>query len=186
MIHFHLQLWLLMKVIKMERDNLGIVPDRYHWSPPLPVEIALLPSLESLNVACNNITTISPLIGSMQRLKNLNICRNMITHLPDGMPLNGTTYLAVNTILLIVWWKSTSCELLSNPELWQAPSLEQLFASANELRTLSPEVGCCQTLRKLHLDWNQISSLPPQLTNLTHLTELSLCGNALCSLPNGE
>jgi len=95
-------------------------------------------------------------------------------------------YLPVNTILLIVWWKSTSSELLSNPELWQAPSLEQLFASANELRTLSPEVGCCQTLHKLHLDWNQISSLPPQLTTLTHLMEISLCGNALCSLPNGE
>lgn len=73
-----------------------------------------------------------------------------------------------------------------NAELWLAPSLEELFASANKIQTLSPAVGHCQTLRKLHLDKNKVSSLPPQLTTLTHLTELSFCGNTLRNLPNGE
>ena len=51
----------------------------------LSTEVAFLPSLETLNVACNNITTISPCVGSMQRLRCLNVSRNDITHLPDGI-----------------------------------------------------------------------------------------------------
>ena len=71
-------------------------------------------------------------------------------------------------------------------ELWKAPSLQQLLASANELTSIAPDIIYCQTLQKLSLDRNKLSSLPPQLTGLKSLEELSLCGNQLKALPNGK
>ena len=106
--------------------------------------------------------------------------------------MTSHTFLMVGSSRMSVRWKSTRSSHFPQKlfflyaEVWLAPSLEELFASANKIQTLSPAVGHCRTLCKLHLDKNKVSSLPPQLTTLTHLTELSFCGNTLRNLPNGE
>lgn len=86
---------------------------------------------------------------------------------------------------MIVCTRAISCHL-PPLELWRAPSLQWLIASANELRSISPKIIHCKTLQKLLLDRNKLTYLPPQISRLSQLIELSLCGNTLKTLPNGN
>ena len=146
----------------------------------LHVELMELVSLESLNVACNQLTTLPPAIGKLAKLRCLNVTQNRITHLPDGKN-NCTTLMHV---LCFSRWSVIYCVCLL--ELWEAPHLEQLLASSNKISFISPSILHCQSLHTLILDSNRLTELPVQVTRLLNLKRLSVCGNNLTALPNGR
>ena len=76
--------------------------------------------------------------------------------------------------------------ILFSLELWEAPHLEQLLASSNEISFISPSILQCQSLHTLILDSNRLTELPVQVTRLLNLKRLSVCGNKLTALPNGR
>ena len=63
----------------------------------------------------------------------------------------------------------------------EAVTALRLFA--NQLTSLSPEIGQLQSLSSLDLSYNKLTSLPPEIGQLQSLTELGLASNQLTSLP---
>ena len=68
-------------------------------------------------------------------------------------------------------------------EVWQCLSLQELFLSHNQLRTLPAEVGQLSSLQTLDLSSNQLSMLPAEVGQLSSLQKLSLSNNELSTLP---
>ncbi|KAI8993331.1 hypothetical protein BDB01DRAFT_832159 [Pilobolus umbonatus] len=68
-------------------------------------------------------------------------------------------------------------------EIWRLTSLEQLDLGSNQLRQLSPSVGCLINLRTLLIHNNNITTLPSQLGRLKKLELLDVTNNQLSCLP---
>jgi small GTP-binding protein len=163
----------------------------------LPVEIAQLQSLTSLDLGRNQLSELPPEIGYLQNLTSLNLWNNQLRALPvEIAQLQSLTSLDLWSnqlralpLEIAQLQNLTVLDLRQNhlsglpPEISQLQSLTSLDLGQNQLSELPPEIGQLQNLTSLDLGQNQLSELPPEIGQLQNLTSLDLGQNQLSELP---
>lgn len=159
----------------------------------------LTPSLTSLNVSHNSLTSLPPsLFGLIPNLELLDLSGNLLSEtLPVTLPSLKhlrDLYLGMNRFDIIpepVFYLSTSLALLELPsnELTSIPekisllvNLKRLDVSSNQLKAIPDEIGCLTNLTQLKARANKIEHLSPQIGKLTNLNHLDLRQNELESI----
>eukprot|EP00727_Mastigamoeba_balamuthi_P007343 m51a1_g3229 hypothetical protein (1409) ;mRNA; f:92241-99014 len=138
-------------------------------------EIGNLASLLDLNLAGNGVPSIptnSPLL-TLSGMQNLNLGRNNITSLPDGIgQMGGLKSLDLG-----------GNGLTSLPaSIGSLSGLKSLSLGGNNLKTLPVELGKLKGLQSLDLAGNKLTSLIP--LDLPALSDLDISGNDLSELPS--
>jgi Leucine-rich repeat (LRR) protein len=156
----HLSLW---------KKRLGRVPE-WVWERT---------DLETLVLADNALSDVSPRIGRLKKLRMLDLGHNRLTQVPDDLAdLDGLTdflYLHDN-------------QLTSLPSsLARLTKLRYLNISENAFElwpeSVSGSTGRLERLRELHLRDNKLTSLPESIAMLKELRHIDLRGNPLTQLP---
>jgi Leucine-rich repeat (LRR) protein len=124
------------------------------WSSSLDDSIGVLVTLKSLTLCNCSFDYLSPALGNLGNLINL-----------QGL------YLYHNQLSLLP------------SEIGNLKKLKKLNLNGNQLSLLPSEIGNLINLQHLYLDNNQLSSLPSEIGNLIKLQELWLQNNQLSSLP---
>jgi Leucine-rich repeat (LRR) protein len=141
----------------------------------VPVQLSLLPKLETLHLFGNHISQFEPaLVGCLQRLTLLNFNDNMLTVLPPQI-----ASLQQLQLLSLVRNKLDGLP----PEIGSLSELRELHVSDNQLTYLPDEISQLKKLEKLYLQKNRITNLPFNIGGLVHLSVLDLSSNHLTSLP---
>ncbi|TFF88805.1 MAG: hypothetical protein EU548_08395, partial [Promethearchaeota archaeon] len=133
-----------------------------------------LESLEKLNLARNNLTSLSESIGRLTSLKELNLRENKFTVLPNSLSkLSSLRHLNLSRNKLETLPKS----------IGKLTELEELNASDNNFKEFPRVITKLPLLKVLQIGHNSLSSLPKSFRNLTSLRELGLEYNKFTSLP---
>jgi hypothetical protein len=133
--------------------------------------LAPLQSLPKLELfALEQLTHLPEAIGSLHKLKMLNLCANALQTIPESIgKLQKLQYLNLD-----------SNHLQALPDsLGQLKQLEWLQLGQNKLETLPESIGQLKNLRYLNLNRNHLTNLPSSFLELRQLTELYLEGNQL-------
>ncbi|KAH9565622.1 hypothetical protein CY35_04G086800 [Sphagnum magellanicum] len=166
-------------IIGLNFSNMGL-------SGPIPPEIGLFPSLETLDFSnyptnspsctgpCNSVLGPIPKeLGNLANLQILLLSRSTLSQLFPPPVLN-----LVNLIEL----KIDNCNLSGPipPEISNLSKLQILFLGNNSLVGPLPRLGSLINLQQLTLWGNLISNnIPPEWGNLSYLTYLNLQDNLL-------
>lgn len=144
-------------------------------SGDVPVEIANLTALQSLDFQSNQITSIPDEIGDLAALTTFSIQENQISVLPAGIgSMSSLVFLDVSDNLLTTL----------PTEISSLISLTTLRAEFNQISTLPVSINGLTSLLQLGLDGNQLSSLPVELFSIPSLIELQLGENQLSVFPS--
>ncbi|KAI7904372.1 uncharacterized protein BX663DRAFT_504838 [Cokeromyces recurvatus] len=173
----------------------------------IPDSISRFKRLTQLNLSCNQITIISPIIYlHLRQLKQLHLSENKIEIIPDEMPFYLTQLevlkLDNNCIKTLPesigeWKKMREFQLGSEyggnlikylpDSISHMHSLIELDVSFNNLNSLLPTTfNELKQLRHLNLSYNRIQSLPDTSTIFSRCNELimlDLSHNQLSILP---
>jgi len=126
-------------------------------------------SLISLNVSFNNIVTISPKLGELACVRELDFSCNKIENIPPelgqcmrlrSLKLNGNRLKTLPSTI-------GTCRLL-----------EEIVASENEIIKLPGELGNLSVLRVLKMQNNKLVELPPELGDCLILENIDCTNNA--------
>ena len=156
-------------------------------------------SLETLVLADNDLFELSEEIGSLKRLRMLDLGHNKLTRVPDALgaldSLTDFLYLHDNrlaslppalaslTKLRYLNISDNAFELL--PEcVTRMSRLLELRVAGNQLTTLPDSINRLTCLRELHLRNNQLRRLPQSIGELHELRQIDLRGNPLEYLPD--
>ncbi|XP_017334902.1 leucine-rich repeat and calponin homology domain-containing protein 1 isoform X4 [Ictalurus punctatus] len=138
----------------------------------VPLEVARLVSLETLNLYHNCIKSIPDTIISLQSLTSLNISRNQLSVLPVcvcGLPLRVLN--------------ASNNKLNALPEsIGQLTSLMELDVSCNEVTALPRHIGRLKALRELNVRRNLLCVLPEDLADLP-LVKFDFSCNKVSTIP---
>ncbi|KAG0330058.1 hypothetical protein BGZ99_008781 [Dissophora globulifera] len=171
----------------------------------IPLELCQLTHLQVLIMSQNKIEGAVPeeIFSSLTQLKNLRLCSNEITSLPDtlahldkleslsmGSVYGGNLLTAFPADCIQYMTALRELELNHNkirflPEDIGHPHshLRQLSASDNKLEAIPKSIGQCSELRSLNLGRNHLTSLPTEIADLKQLDTLDLSENLLCVIP---
>jgi len=122
------------------------------------------------------IQSISPLIGNLTNLQELQLNGNKLTTFPPE---------------LVPLPRVFSCDgvgfitsLVHHPIVQGClKSLSKLWCNSNQLTHLPPEIGCLTSLEELYLSGNKLTHLPETIGNCLYLEILDLSGCQLQELP---
>ncbi|KAF4086656.1 hypothetical protein AMELA_G00086650 [Ameiurus melas] len=138
----------------------------------VPLEVARLVSLETLNLYHNCIKSIPDTIISLQSLTSLNISRNQLSVLPVcvcGLPLRVLN--------------ASNNKLNALPEsIGQLTSLMELDVSCNDVTALPRHIGRLKALRELNVRRNLLCVLPEDLADLP-LVKFDFSCNKVSTIP---
>lgn len=131
--------------------------------------IFLQEQLEVLLLADNNLYYLSPKIGQMKNLLDINLSRNQLGRFSplEIMSLENLGDIDLDDSRL-------SCLPV---EIGHLQNLRSLNLSNNQLSSLPAEIGQLTNLQTLDLFGNQLSSLPAEIRNLKSLKYLDLRKN---------
>lgn len=152
--------------------------------------------LEKLSVASNSIQEISG-ISNLVKLKNLNLLRNQLTHLPEeiGLLVNLMRFDAANNLLTEIpaeisnlsglKYLNLECNMLVElPVAFGKLECEVLNLSKNQFTVCPPCVVDMYNLRKFSINYNEIGCLPGGLDKLKRLESLHASKNRISILPD--
>jgi len=174
--------------LNLWKKRLGVVPESV-WEQT---------ALETLVLADNELTEISPRIAGLKKLRMLDLGHNLLSAVPETMgELSGLTdflYLHDNrlTALPAGLGRLTRLRYLNIGEnpfgefpecVCAMAGLIELRATDCGLREVPGSIGKLGRLRELHLRNNKLSSLPGEIGLLRELRLLDLRGNPLADLP---
>lgn len=174
--------------LNLWKKHLGQVPD-WVWENT---------ELRTLILADNGLTEISPRIGTLKKLRMLDLGHNRITHMPDELgnldSLIEFLYLHDNKLSALPssLSKLTKLRYLNISEnafdmlpecVCSMSGLIELRASDNSLASLPPSIERLSRLRELHLRNNKLTTLPENIGNMQALRQIDLRGNPLAQLP---
>lgn len=129
--------------------------------------------IESLKLLHCSISTISPQIGNLYNLNELDLSNNAITHIPKEI---------INLKELKIL-KLYNNKILSIPdEIGQLSKLEFLGLQLNIIEKLPNTIGDLVNLKKLMLNKNMIKILPDSIVKLSKLEALELKSNCISSI----
>ncbi|EEP77775.1 predicted protein [Uncinocarpus reesii 1704] len=164
----------------------------------LTPQLGSLQKLETLDLRGNTLTGLPDNLSDLTALRILNVAENQLTSLPfsamSKLPLveisaqknrlqgnlipasirriEGLQILNVSGNSLDGFYAGDSLEL---------PSLQQLFADANRIKSL-PNVSSWTCLLTLVMEDNDLTQVPGGLSELTGLRHVDLKGNAITAL----
>ncbi len=141
-------------------------------SGAIPSELGNLTNLQTLDLAYNQLSSVSPELGNLANLGILSVrSNNLITVPPE---LGNLT----NLVSLDLAYNQLSSV---SPELGNLTNLQVLNMTSNQLSgTIPPELANLTNLGSLGLSSNQLSGgIPSELGNLTNLQHLALGDNQL-------
>lgn len=132
------------------------------------IQVTILSHLYTLDlkdVSCNEIQTVPPQIGNLESLRDLNLRRNHLLHLPEGKKLGQ---------LLTVTLSRRSM-----------PDANAFVFFSNELTAIWVFLTELSELPLIRLDFscNKITAIPVCYRNLRHLQTITLDNNPLQSPP---
>lgn len=154
--------------------------------------------LETLVLAGNDLTSLSPKAGLMTGLRMLDLGHNLLTEVPAELGeiegLSDFLYLHDNRLSSLPSSLARLTKLrylnISENRFEELPNcvcemggLIELRASDNQLQALPESTGGLSRLRELHLRNNRLITLPEALCGLRELRQLDLRGNPLVELP---
>ena len=176
--------------LNLWKKHLGRVPEEV-WE--------LAEQLETLVLADNDLTAVPARIGSLSRLRMLDLGHNGISALPSELGalvgLRDFLYLHDNKLSSLpeslrrmtnLRYLNLSGNLFETlPDaVCEMESLLELRLSDNQLRALPDSIGRLTRLRELHLRNNEIRTLPESIGSLIELRQLDLRQNPICFLPD--
>ncbi len=124
----------------------------------------------------NQIQSVAPEIGQLQKLETLILDGNKIDSLPRE--IGNLT----NLNFLNIGWN----KIYSLPgEIGNLSNLKELDVAGNRLTELPQEIGNLKKLKKLDLKYNRLTTIPNEIGNLNKLKELDLSKNKIDQLPEG-
>eukprot|EP01125_Pyxidicula_operculata_P019457 TRINITY_DN7069_c0_g1_i1.p1 TRINITY_DN7069_c0_g1~~TRINITY_DN7069_c0_g1_i1.p1 ORF type:complete len:303 (+),score=15.49 TRINITY_DN7069_c0_g1_i1:152-1060(+) len=142
----------------------------------LPSGLQSLPSLRSLNVSGNKITSIQPWFENLTHLSSLDLSKNK---LGSSSSLNDVFPVCLKSLNLSFNYYS-----IIPPNIRNCDLIEVLDISHNRILNTSGSVVPSNLIR-LDLSVNQIYDFPPQFfDNLKNLKELNLSFNKINVLPS--
>lgn len=133
--------------------------------------LANLPNLTALFCSKNSVYSCNV---QFQRLVQLHLDRNPITHISFNEPLASLAVLDLGKAKLTD---------LSESFIDQVPMLERLVLEGNHLNQLPYNIGTLRRLLYLNLSKNQLTALPEGIDQLQELRTLDLHSNNLKALP---
>jgi len=123
----------------------------------------------------NGIENLPVVIGSLRRLRELDLNGNKLTSLPEEL-CDGCTELR--------GLYANGNRLTTLPDnLSQLSKLRLLDLGYNGSLEVPASIGTLVNLRHLNLGYNKLRTLPDELANCTSLRELELLGNELTEMP---
>ncbi|WP_413670770.1 leucine-rich repeat-containing protein kinase family protein [Mucilaginibacter sp. Mucisp86] len=139
-----------------------------------PVEIfELADTLEYLDLSFNNLNSLPPDFGRLQKLKIFFCSENQFTVLPE--------VLSDCPLLDIVGFKSNRIETVPSASI--NSNLRWLILTNNRITELPAETGNCSRMQKLMLAGNKLKELPASLTKCRNLELLRISANQLNEFP---
>jgi Leucine-rich repeat (LRR) protein len=183
------QLHSLKILILSDNPALNLVPDydnfpglnRLHMRnlqlPEISPSLGTLQQLQELEMSNNShLKGIPQEIGQLVNLSKLDLYGNKLKILP---PTIGNLK---NLKILDLRQNCLSIETLP-AQLGNLVGLERIFLANNKLGNIPQEVLSMKNLKVLDMSNNELHDIPEQLCVLTGLTKLNLSGNALKRLP---
>ena len=140
----------------------------------LPEWIYRSTKLVTLIIPNNNISWISPKIGNLFLLQNLNLGSNRIRDVPIQVgQLTNLEYLGLE------------CNLLTGmPKcIVNLTNLSLFDISNNKIKNIDYDISHLTNLGSLDISYNQLTNFPPALCELTNLTRLELQFNMIKCIP---
>lgn len=141
------------------------------------------------------ISNLTKNIGSLSKLKRLDINNNQISRLPNEIGYLSSLaelYLDSNYLQILPnelsFCKSLTTlsarnnKLIEFAEGYSIPNIIRLDLSCNRLQSVSNIVTSMKSLRYFSIDSNEISVLPQSIVNL-ELLKFSCRNNQICSIP---
>lgn len=128
-----------------------------------------------LNVSFNRIREISPLVGRLGALRELDLGHNAISCIPD----------AIGDCARLKILRASHNDLTTLPgTIGQCKLLEELHLSNNAITHLPPQVGGLAVLHSLLVQDNALSELAPELAQCLSLETIDLSNNrAIANIP---
>lgn len=161
----------------------------------VPAGIASIPNLDYLDMAMNQITSITGLSGSTS-LRSVNLEQNRLSSLPDPLILPNLTSinisdnsfdtfpLSIISLPSLVMLNISRNNIRDLPdEIASMPNLQTLIASRNKIRAIPASFGSSK-IKVLFLAGNRIRTLPPALFDSAYLKALDVNLNRLTSVPS--
>lgn len=124
--------------------------------------------LSSLPEGLNNLTNLSTLIGSNNRLNTDSFSKDF--------------GLAMSSCLKVLSLGGNELTCLP-PQVLEMSQLRSLYLGSNRITELTKDISRLENLRVLYLGGNQLTSIPHEVGLLQNLQALSLCENRLQALP---
>ncbi|CAG8454763.1 12547_t:CDS:2 [Ambispora gerdemannii] len=119
----------------------------------------------SLQICCNELTSIPAEIGYMKNLEQLDVCKNRLTSIPD----------TIGFLHKLQELKLSENQLTSIPSsIGSLKKLGTLYLDSNRITELPPEIGQIKTLVNLDVSENPISVLPAEIGRLQYLRKLRI------------
>ncbi|XP_028258823.1 leucine-rich repeat-containing protein 40 [Parambassis ranga] len=138
-------------------------------------DIRLLPSLTTLDLHDNLLSSLPSALAELKELQQLHLSHNQLSSLPEEVCTLGN--------LCSLTLQQNLLESLPE-ELGQLRNLTELDLSNNRLKSLPCSLGCLTHLRKINLCHNKLSCLPDSIAQLTNVELLDCSNNQLTDIPS--
>lgn len=157
----------------------------------VPKEVfSLADTLEVLDLSSNNISSLPPDFGKLQKLRIVFFSDNLFTELPPvladckrlsmiGFKSNKIKWVSENSLPETTRWL-----ILTNNSIAQLPKsigrctkLQKVALAGNFLTSLPVEMASCKNLELLRISANRFTALPDWLLDLPKLAWLAFAGN---------
>lgn len=140
----------------------------------LPDSLMQLSQLEHLSVGGNKLESLPEWLASLSKLKTLNLAENPLTSLPRTLArLAKLQSLRLGGLKLAALPKWIS----------ELRELETLDISAIRLETLPDWIGVARRLRDLNVSSNRLQRLPDSICALRNIVSLDVSSNSIRELP---
>eukprot|EP00892_Ulva_mutabilis_P011211 jgi/Ulvmu1/8462/UM043_0042.1 len=159
----------------------------------LPACMALMRSLEELDLSDNHLRTLPRLLSELPCLRAIRLDGNPLeSHLAKVLekgnqqgPGEGEGALIALLTPSISVLSLTGLSLHACPPevLWHSACLKSLDLAQNALTALPDSMSCCRHLERLILKCNKLVVVPDTLFSLASLRVLDLCDNRIDLLP---
>ncbi|KAI1937343.1 hypothetical protein LOZ12_005321 [Ophidiomyces ophidiicola] len=164
----------------------------------LTPQLGSLQKLEVLDLRGNALTGLPDNLSDLTALRVLNVAENQLTSLPFSA-LSKLPLVEINAqknrlhgSLIPAWIRrieglqvlnisGNALEKLSAGDTLELPSLQQMFADANRIKTL-PNVSSWKSLLTLVMEDNQLSNIPQGFTELRVLKNVDFKSNNISTL----
>jgi len=163
---------MLLTAIKAKSTKLNLSSKKLDYVSPV---IGQIKSIQDINLKWNQLTDLPDELAALDQLHSLNLGCNCFRHLPSVF--------AFVPSLRILHLFDNAIQQLNGTVLGSMSGLTTLNLNNNQIESLPAEVGRLINLEILSIESNQLRELPTEICFLTKLKELRIARNQINKLP---